>query len=81
MKMLLPIRSKYLHAGYHLLQVASLLPKLPTKLCSLIPQGSHSIVRVLLSGMITLYRFFKKAHANNLLFRASFIRKVPLFLK
>ncbi|KAI8378652.1 hypothetical protein EDC96DRAFT_169505 [Choanephora cucurbitarum] len=83
-KIPLPIHSKYLHVGYHLLQAASLLPELPIKLCSLIPQGIHLIVHATLSGMIALYRFFKKAHARNLVVPFSFIHNsvfVPQKLK
>lgn len=38
----------------------------PIKLWSLIPQGSHSIVHVSLSGVKVLYRLFKRAHENHL---------------
>jgi hypothetical protein len=42
------------------------LPEAPIKLWSLIPQGSHTIVHVPLSGVNTMYFLFKKAYDNNL---------------
>lgn len=57
---------KYLRFSYRLLQLASSIPDTPIKLWSLIPQGSHSIVHVPLSGVNTLYHLFKRAHENHL---------------
>lgn len=58
---------KYLHVSYRVLQVSSSLPDLQINLWSLIPQGSHSIVHVPISGTPALNHLFKKVHANNLL--------------
>ncbi|KAI9487249.1 MAG: hypothetical protein EXX96DRAFT_646942 [Benjaminiella poitrasii] len=57
---------KYLCISYRLLQLATSLPDTPIKLWSLIPEKSHSIVHVPLSGVTTMYRLFKKAYDNNL---------------
>ncbi|CAO0801449.1 unnamed protein product [Mucor circinelloides] len=57
---------KYLRLSYRLLQLATSMPDTPIKLWSLIPQGSHSIVHVSLSGVTVLYRLFKRAHENHL---------------
>ncbi|KAG1111727.1 hypothetical protein G6F42_014938 [Rhizopus arrhizus] len=57
---------KYLRLSYRLLQLATSMHDTPIKLWSLIPQGSHSIVHVLLSGVTVLYRLFKRAHENHL---------------
>ncbi|KAI8375628.1 hypothetical protein EDC96DRAFT_571725 [Choanephora cucurbitarum] len=54
--------------------IASSFLGLPVKLWSPIPQASHFIVHVPLSGMITFYHLFKKAHTINLPVPDLFIR-------
>ncbi|CEG83366.1 hypothetical protein RMATCC62417_17296 [Rhizopus microsporus] len=46
---------KFIRLSYRLLQAASLLPDAPIKLWSLLPQATHSMVYVPLSGIPTLY--------------------------
>lgn len=48
--------------------------KFSHRLWSLIPEGSHTIVHVLLSGISTMYHFFKNAHKNGLRVSKNLIR-------
>lgn len=56
---------KYTRISYCLLQVATFLSAYLIKLRS-IPEGNHSIVHIPLSGVVTVYRLFRKAHDNGL---------------
>ncbi|ORE02701.1 hypothetical protein BCV72DRAFT_308876 [Rhizopus microsporus var. microsporus] len=55
---------KFIRLSYRLLQAASSLPDAPIKLWSLLPQTTHSMVHVPLSGIPTLYTLFQRAHQN-----------------
>ncbi|KAG1176789.1 hypothetical protein G6F70_004126 [Rhizopus microsporus] len=55
---------KFIRLSYRLLQAASSLPDAPIKLWSLLPQATHSMVHVPLSGIPTLCTLFQRAHQN-----------------
>ncbi|RCH81751.1 hypothetical protein CU097_002052 [Rhizopus azygosporus] len=55
---------KFIRLSYRLLQTASSLPDALIKLWGLLPQATHSMIHVPLSGIPTLYTLFQRAHQN-----------------